>query len=55
VKPLRTQRLDRSFYIFFAGFPLKRVAATGIAHPGTNGEIYLFIVRAQIFGGEKKA
>ena len=23
----------------FAGLPLERVAATGIAHPGTNGEI----------------
>jgi hypothetical protein len=29
---------DSSFYLF-AGLPLKRVAATGIAHPGTNGEI----------------
>ena len=38
--------LDTSCFLYlFAGFPLKRVVATGIAHPGTNGEI-LFILGA---------
>jgi hypothetical protein len=27
----------------FAGLPLKRAAATGIAYPGTNGEIFLHV------------
>jgi hypothetical protein len=35
-------RLILSFNLF-AGLPLKRVEATGIARPGTHGEIYFYV------------
>jgi hypothetical protein len=41
------------FLYLFAGLPLKHVAATGIAHPGTNGEICFCVIALYWEGGIK--
>jgi hypothetical protein len=40
-------RSKAGFFLYlFAGLPLKHVVATGIVHPGTNGEICFMCYRA---------